>query len=87
LFAECFFLTSTALDKGLIRRVPDEMLSAKFLHSAKVPSPVVIANSVKQQLVALEKATFCFSYLQLIAKHSCIPTTDMLVLIIFSNKR
>jgi hypothetical protein len=35
LFAECFFLPSTALGKGLIRQVPDEMLSAKIFALGK----------------------------------------------------
>jgi hypothetical protein len=35
LFAECFFLPSVALGKNFIRRVPDEMLSAKIFALGK----------------------------------------------------
>jgi hypothetical protein len=35
LFAEGFYLVSAALGKGLIHRVPDEMLSAKIFALGK----------------------------------------------------
>jgi hypothetical protein len=35
LFAECFFLPSASLVKGLIRRVPDKLLSAKVFALGK----------------------------------------------------